>query len=209
MKGKKITIGLAVLSFMCNLIIYPLIPNKLPHYIVNNVIDGYSGKWPVFILAFLPIGMFFLMMLISKLDSRNEKNKKVFEVSTFFSVLTFIAMNWVFNMIFLGLEIDVLKVTNFIMGLLFIGLGNYMPQVKTNKVFGIRTPWTLADENVWKKTHRFGGYVLIIGGVVSFACAFINGYIGMIAVSIIITIVIGIICLYSYMEYKRLKKYEV
>lgn len=50
-------------------------------------------------------------------------------------------------------------------GLLFIIIGNYMPQIKSNFFMGIRTPWTLSSETVWQKTHLLGGYTFVIGGI--------------------------------------------
>jgi uncharacterized membrane protein len=50
-------------------------------------------------------------------------------------------------------------------GVLFIVLGNFLSKVKSNYFFGIRTPWTLASETVWNKTHRLGGKVFIMAGV--------------------------------------------
>ncbi len=40
-----------------------------------------------------------------------------------------------------------------------------MPQIRHNYFFGIRTPWTLANETVWKKTHRVGGAIFVIDGI--------------------------------------------
>ena len=51
------------------------------------------------------------------------------------------------------------------LGALFVVLGNYMPKMRRNFFVGIRTPWTLADEDVWFRTHRLGGVLFVIGGV--------------------------------------------
>jgi len=51
-------------------------------------------------------------------------------------------------------------------GLLLIVLGNYLPKIRFNYVFGIRTPWTLSDERVWDRTHHFSGPVFIVAGLI-------------------------------------------
>ena len=51
-------------------------------------------------------------------------------------------------------------------GLIFIFIGNYMPRIRPNYTFGIRLPWTLANETVWYKTHRVGGALLMAAGIV-------------------------------------------
>ncbi len=53
-----------------------------------------------------------------------------------------------------------------LVGLLFIVIGNYLPQCKPNYFVGIKTPWTLSNEEVWRKTHRFSGKVFVVLGVI-------------------------------------------
>lgn len=48
---------------------------------------------------------------------------------------------------------------------LFLVIGNVMRKLRPNYTVGIRTPWTLANERVWDKTHRFGGLVFFIAGL--------------------------------------------
>jgi immunity protein, SdpI family len=60
-----------------------------------------------------------------------------------------------------------------LLGGLLIVLGNVMGKVRWNYTFGIRTPWTLADERIWDKTHRFGGWALVAGGVFLLAAGLI------------------------------------
>ena len=50
------------------------------------------------------------------------------------------------------------------MGILFIALGNVLPRVEPNWFVGIRTPWTLSSDSVWRKTHRTGGWTFFLGG---------------------------------------------
>jgi len=49
--------------------------------------------------------------------------------------------------------------------MLFISIGVLMPSFKRNFFVGIRTPWTLADDKVWKKTHKFGGKAFVLAGL--------------------------------------------
>jgi uncharacterized membrane protein len=54
-------------------------------------------------------------------------------------------------------------------GALIAVIGNYLPKTRYNYLLGIRTPWTLADERVWDRTHRFTGVWLMVAGVVAIA----------------------------------------
>jgi hypothetical protein len=49
-------------------------------------------------------------------------------------------------------------------GVLLLAIGNYLGKARRNAVFGLRTPWTLADPTVWDKTHRFTGRIMFMSG---------------------------------------------
>jgi uncharacterized membrane protein len=53
--------------------------------------------------------------------------------------------------------------------LVFVVLGNYMNNVKPNFFFGIRTPWTLSDDDNWRKTHHLGSRLWFYGGLILLA----------------------------------------
>ena len=56
---------------------------------------------------------------------------------------------------------------------IFMVLGNYMGKFKPNYFIGIRTPWTLESKEVWYKTHRLGGYVFFVGGLLILLASFV------------------------------------
>ena len=57
-------------------------------------------------------------------------------------------------------------------GVLLLASGNYLGKARQNAVFGLRTPWTLADANVWDRTHRFTGAGMVLGGLVLIGLGF-------------------------------------
>lgn len=61
------------------------------------------------------------------------------------------------------------------LSLLIAWLGNYMPRIEPNRVIGIRTGATLGSEEVWRKTHRLGGYLFFAAGVFSTVAAVVFG----------------------------------
>jgi uncharacterized membrane protein len=50
-------------------------------------------------------------------------------------------------------------------GILFMVLGNWMPKVRRNSVFGVRTTQTLASDAVWERTQRFSGRLFVLLGL--------------------------------------------
>lgn len=58
-----------------------------------------------------------------------------------------------------------------VVGLVFIFIGNYLGKLRSNATVGIRSPWTLASELSWNKTHRLGGKLMVFLGLLEIAGA--------------------------------------
>jgi len=83
-----------------------------------------------------------------------------------------------------------------------IGIGFVLDKTKPNWFLGIRTPWTMSSPNVWEKTHRLGGLLFKIGGVVLLAGVAFSpqtGFLLMIGLILAITLVTVV---YSYFAYR-------
>lgn len=94
-----------------------------------------------------------------------------------------------------------------LIGFLFMALGNYFKVINQNYFLGIKTPWTLESEEVWKLTHILAGKLWIGGGllIVIFSLVLpedVNFYIFISSTTIISIVPI----VYSYLVYKKLKK---
>lgn len=86
-------------------------------------------------------------------------------------------------------------------GVIIVFLGNYLPKCKQNYTIGIKLPWTLHDEINWNKTHRFTGFVWVIGGVIILLNAFIaNNLFVMIGILILLA---ALPFIYSFCYYRN------
>jgi uncharacterized membrane protein len=91
-----------------------------------------------------------------------------------------------------------------LIGVLYIILGNYFKTIKANYFIGIRTPWTLENETVWKKTHKLGGKLWFVGGIIVVLTSLILDKEPNVTVFLIITGIITIIpIVYSYIIFKN------
>jgi uncharacterized membrane protein len=50
-------------------------------------------------------------------------------------------------------------------GALFVIIGYLIKFSKRNFFVGLRTPWTLASDYVWEKTHKVGSWIFMALGV--------------------------------------------
>jgi uncharacterized membrane protein len=89
-------------------------------------------------------------------------------------------------------------------GLLFVLLGNELGRVRPNWFVGIRTPWTLSDEYVWRETHRAGGRAFVAVGALMVLCSLVAPMALMLAIILAgaLGLSIGLIA-YSYLLYRR------
>jgi uncharacterized membrane protein len=90
-------------------------------------------------------------------------------------------------------------------GALFVLLGNQMSKTRSTYTIGIRTPWTLASEEVWMKTHRLGAKLFVAGGLVMLIAALAD-----IPASLLNDVVLGVAAVtaaipvaYSYLLWRR------
>lgn len=207
--SKKVIYGLLAfcgISFIGQLILYPQLPEKVPiHWNVNNEIDGWAEKGSIFLMALLPLLILALFIVIPKIDPRKESYKKHAGIYQTFSALMTVftaVVSWFTPLTALGIEISVGLLINLGLGLIFVLLGNQMPRIRHNYTFGIRTPWTLASETVWKKTHRLCGLIFVVSGIVMMISGFFTGMAATVGIAFLLAgCVVGVV--YSWWIYKQ------
>ncbi len=96
-----------------------------------------------------------------------------------------------------------------LIGALYIILGNYSKTIKANYFIGIRTPWTLENETVWKETHKLGGKMWFMGGIIVVLSSLILDKQPNFTLFLIVTGLISIVpIVYSYIIFKKEKEKE-
>ena len=212
MKVKKnwILISLILISFVATIFVYRDLPLEIPrHWNIMGEVDGYWGKRNVFFTAVLPLAIYVLMMLIPKIDPKKtsyEMHKKAYSVTIFAITLFMVVIHWVSIYAALGNSINVKVLVSGGVGILFLIIGNYMGQIRHNYFFGIRNPWTLANEEVWAKTHRVGRYAFVLLGLIFIVSVFLPGPITVILIGIGIAILLFFSTVYSYLLYRKIDK---
>ena len=68
---------------------------------------------------------------------------------------------------FAALDLNVGRGAALVAGIAFVICGNIMPKSDRNEACGLRTPWSLSNDEVWRKSQRFGGYAMIASGVLT------------------------------------------
>ncbi len=160
-------------SVLCLLAIIPgaAVYGKLPDRIITNW-DFSNGATGTQSKAFVVFGMPLLFAVITlagcyysrRLEKKDRAGILPTLIGIFFPASLFICQG-VLLLTALDMLSDVRLVICLIISVSLIILGNYAPKLRKNWFFGIRTPHTLTNDDVWYKTHRFAGYIMTICGI--------------------------------------------
>lgn len=161
-----------------------LLWNRLPeqmasHWNVNDQVNGYMSRfWGVFMLPLITLAMLVLFLVIPSIDPLKANIAQFRDAFNLFIVLIVAFMIYIYGLTLVwNLGYTGFKMSGAMLpaiGLLLIFAGFMMRQAKRNFFIGIRTPWTLSSDAVWKETHRVGAVLFMISGVL----AFIGGLFG-------------------------------
>ena len=100
--------------------------------------------------------------------------------------------------------IDIAKVSCILCGIIFIVLGNFMTKAKRNAVVGVRTVWSMHNDNTWRKSNRFGAICIIITGLLTIiTTVFTSGMTGTIFMLIYLLLATIVTVVYSKKIYDK------
>lgn len=187
---------------------YPHLPPIVPtHWDASGHINGYSSRfWAV---AMQPLVMTCLLLLMLVLPAISPKGFRLDESRGAFNLILLAVI--VFNLVIdvpilrgeLGLGGPRLNLLVPLIGVLFIIIGNYLGKFRKNFFVGIRTPWTLASDEVWLRTHRLGGHLFILGGFTLIVCGLVTQNIA--PIIIVAALLVLIPTIYSFVIYRRIE----
>jgi uncharacterized membrane protein len=188
--------------------LYPNLPDSIPsHWNVQGEVDGYLPKpWGVIVLPLVAILVFVIMRLIPVISPKGYRTESFANVMHIFQVTMVGFMSLVSILVLLaasGVDVPINGAIFAALGTMFIVLGNYFGKIRKNFFLGIRTPWTLASDEVWARTHRLGGRLFVLQGLVMLSGVLFEVpvalLLGMVGVIVVVPVV------YSYLVYRRVE----
>ena len=175
MKNKKMIALMWVLA-LAPFVLVALSWNKLPdlvplHWNTANQVDSYAPKSRLWLLCCIAPVLALLFQFLPKIDPKKENYERFQgKYDLFGPILPSILLLALVFTVSEAISPGALPIGRLLLGAVSIVLmvaGNVMGKVKTNWFMGIRTPWALSDPDVWGKTHRMGGRVFFLGGLVT------------------------------------------
>lgn len=198
---------LSVLPSAYLMFLWQSLPAKVPlHWDINGEINRYGDKMELLIIGALPLIMYALFLFIPLIDPKKRfegMGNKYYTIR----LITAVFLAVLFSFIIYSVKEQSLINPNYlfvIIGAFFVLLGNYFKTIKPNYFVGIRTPWTLENEENWKKTHRLGGKFWVGGGLLIIVTSLIfNEQTALIFFYSITAIIVLVPVAYSYLIYRR------
>lgn len=188
--------------------LYPSLPDAVPsHWNIEGEVDGYISKpWGVIILPLSAILVFVVMRLIPVISPKGYRTESFANVMHIFQVVMVGFMSLVAIFVLLaakGVDVPMHEAIFGSLGILFIVLGLYLGKVRKNFFLGFRTPWTLASDEVWERTHRLGGRLLILHGLILLSGIFVRVPVAVLVGMIVVVVLVPLG--YSYWVYRRVE----
>ena len=209
-KSELIVLLIILLSVLVSLYFSPKLPPQIAsHWNYKGEVDGYMSKfWGLFLMPIVLFVLFLMFLIIPKLDplkANVEKFRKYFDGFIIIISLFMLAIQLLIILWSLGIKIKPNIMFPIGFAILFYYLGIMLIHSKRNWFIGLKTPWTLSSDIVWDKTHKLGGKLLKICGVISLVGILFQTYA---IIFVLVPIIISVIYLtiYSYTEYKKEKK---
>jgi uncharacterized membrane protein len=176
------------------------------HWNTKGEVDDYMSKfWGLFLMPIISTILLLLFIFMPKIDplkANVEKFRKYFDnfivlLIAFLFYLYLLTIFWNLN-----IKFSMIGFLAPAFGILFYYCGVLVENAKRNWFIGIRTPWTLSNEKVWDKTHKIGGKLFKIVGIIAFlGISFQNYALFLVLVPVILITIYTIV--YSYIEYQK------
>ena len=205
-----VSLAMLLIAVTLSLIFYPALPDPMPtHWNASGEVDGWSPKLlGAFLMPMIMAGMAGLFLILPRISPRGysvDEASRGYRAIELSSVAFLLCVHVVVLLMSTGTRIDMSIIMAMLTGALFVVLGNYMAKVRRNFFIGIRTPWTLADEDVWYRTHRLGGRVFVAAGIALMMVPFAGAAQFPAFIAIALTAA-AIPTVYSYVIYRRMDR---
>lgn len=169
MKNKTtvITTIICILPILLGVLVYDKLPDTIAvHFDSSGTGDGFIPK---------SIAVFGLPLLFALLNLYSHFRVYSDPQNTNVSVMLRNILQWTFPVttmivipvtlfLAMGMALPIVLIIQSMVGVLVIAVGNYLPKCKKNYTVGIKLPWTLHNDDNWFKTHRFAGFLWMLGG---------------------------------------------
>ena len=157
--------------FLWSAVLWPTAPERLPvHFDVAGNVDRYGGKAEgLLLMPAIALGLYLLLRFLPAIDPARANYPAfagAYGVIRLTAVVVMALIDAALLLPVMGVPLNAGVAVRLAVGGLFVVFGSVMGKLRPNWFVGIRTPWTLASKRSWVQTHRLGGWVFVVSGLV-------------------------------------------
>jgi uncharacterized membrane protein len=209
LKGDAPLLAILLADFAFGLWALPRLPEKVPiHWNLAGEADRFGPAWQnALLLPALAFGLWAILLVLPLADPLRKNYPRfpaTLKLFRWLVPLLVVGLQVVIALSLLGLPLDPGQGGRAILAVVFIILGNSMGKLRHNWFVGIRTPWTIASEEVWTRTHRLAAPIWVAGGIVQLGAAFVPGVAGQALYAVALAAMVLVPVGYSFVLYRRL-----
>lgn len=211
--GESLIVMIVLAPLVYLAVVWSSLPEAIPmHWNIKGEVDRYGNKQELlWVFGGLQLFTYFFLLFLPKIAAKRNSLKTM--GSNFYKIrlITQVLLSAVFVIMLLAatnaVNVSTTLMLTALLALFMVFFGNYMTTIRPNYFMGIRTPWTLENEKVWKKTHLLGGRLWVLGGILGILSIFV------LPAEIYFMVVIGLMVVpmiiasvYSFILFKKITK---
>jgi uncharacterized membrane protein len=205
-----VTLAILLAFYILALSYYPSMPEQMAsHWNAQGMVDGYTSKFlGLFLFPFIATGLTLLFIAIPLIDPLKANISKFRKYYDWFVVLFLLFFQYLYVLTILwnkNVSFDLMRALLPAVGILFFYIGIMLQNARRNYMVGIRTPWTLASDEVWNRTHYLGSRLFMAAGILA-ALGTIWPKYGIFFILVPILLVTAVTVVYSYVIYRKVGK---
>jgi uncharacterized membrane protein len=202
---------LIVIPFIYLAMVWKNLPAQVPtHFDLAGNPNDWSDKTSLpYMIGAMGIGSYLLMLFIPYFDPKKKIEQMGDKYYSLRLLMTLFMSTISFYLLYVSNKGEINpNLLIALVGAFYVVLGNYLQSVKPNYFIGIRTPWTLENEETWRKTHRLGGKLMLIGGLLTMFIALVVKNNTLLAISFgTVTAIASLVpVLFSFFEFRKIHR---
>lgn len=179
----RVAIVSIIVALVASAMVYSRLPDPLPtHFDLEGNPNGWMpraiGAW---VVPAIGLVLWIFTRFIARVLPGSDKKRLTTTAVALVAMMTSVfvsAVHLVILYVALVPGASVTKPVFALVGFLFIGIGLVLPRMRRNPIIGIRTPWSLSNDENWARTNRFAGYCMVLGGIAGGTAGSFGGAIG-------------------------------
>ena len=206
----------SVVPVIILMVVYQKLPERVPvNFGFDGTVNAYGDRATLWMMAGLGPLMALLFQFLPRIDPKRQNYAKFQRYYDQFAIFMELFLLAVFGLVVTETlrpgTVSIGRAVTALISIMLVLLGNMMGKIKHNYFFGIRTPWTLADPDVWTRTHSLGGKLWFALGVVLLPCSLLlpeRGFFAVLLAGLLGSTVLVVVLSYLWYRQKQRKRDE-